>query len=77
MLVREYLIHFQCFDYSNNITLQSFNRNVLLNIQPLEYSNEPKHLLPWNILTTLLATQPRDYLQHRFNLLLQNENLVT
>ncbi|XP_030240666.1 uncharacterized protein LOC115562755 [Drosophila navojoa] len=59
------------------LALHSFNRNVLLNIKPLEYSSESKHLLPWHIVTTLLATQPRDYLQQRFNLLLQNENLVT
>ncbi|XP_064539536.1 uncharacterized protein Cap-D3 isoform X1 [Drosophila montana] len=59
------------------LALHSFNRNVLMNIQPLEFSNEPKHLLPWHILTTLLTSQPRDYLQQRLTLLLQNENVVT
>ncbi|EDW03827.1 uncharacterized protein LOC6562734 [Drosophila grimshawi] len=58
------------------ITLHSFNRNVLLAIKPLEFTNQPKDLLPWRILTTLLGSQPRDYLQQRLSLLLQTENLV-
>ncbi|KAH8411966.1 hypothetical protein KR222_004317 [Zaprionus bogoriensis] len=59
------------------LAMQSFNRNVLMNIQPLEYTNEPQSLLPWRILTTLLTMQPRDYLQQRFAVLLQHEQMVT
>ncbi|KAH8392521.1 hypothetical protein KR215_010177 [Drosophila sulfurigaster] len=59
------------------LAMQSFNRIVLLNIKPLEYINEPKNRLPWRILATLLAVQPRNYLQERLTLLLQTENFVT
>ncbi|KAH8262985.1 hypothetical protein KR044_002800 [Drosophila immigrans] len=59
------------------LAMQSFNRIVLLNIKPLEYINEPKNRLPWRILATLLAVQPRNYLQERLTLLLQSENIVT
>ncbi|KAL7741177.1 hypothetical protein ACLKA6_018201 [Drosophila palustris] len=59
------------------LALHSFNRNVLMNIQPLEYINEPRNRLPWRILATLLTVQPRNYIQQRLTLLLQNENIVT
>jgi len=50
---------------------------VLKNIQPLEYSNEAKHFMPWRIISTLLMTQPRAYLQERFAVLLERETIVT
>ncbi|KAH8357316.1 hypothetical protein KR200_000648 [Drosophila serrata] len=56
---------------------QSFDRIVLKNIQPLEYSNKAKHFMPWRIISTLLATQPRAYLQERFAILLERETFVT
>ncbi|KAH8410221.1 hypothetical protein KR009_009173 [Drosophila setifemur] len=59
------------------LALQSFDRMVLNNIQPLEYSNAPKHFMPWRIVSTLLMTQPRAYLQERFALLLERETIVT
>ncbi|KAH8377024.1 hypothetical protein KR093_002837 [Drosophila rubida] len=59
------------------LAMHSFNRIVLLNIKPLEYINEPRNRLPWRILATLLAVQPRNYLQERLTLLLQSENFVT
>ncbi|KAH8324438.1 hypothetical protein KR074_007186 [Drosophila pseudoananassae] len=59
------------------LALQSFNRMVLKNIQPLEYSNTAKQFMPWRIISTLLMTQPRAYLQERFSILLENEYIVT
>ncbi|XP_068151455.1 uncharacterized protein Cap-D3 [Drosophila tropicalis] len=58
-------------------SLQSFNQVVLKNIQPMEYSNEPRHFMPWRIVGTLLMTQPRSYLQERFAMLLDKEPIVT
>ncbi|XP_052854464.1 uncharacterized protein LOC128263452 [Drosophila gunungcola] len=59
------------------VALLSFDRMVLKNIQPLEYSNEAKHFMPWRIISTLLMTQPRSYLQERFSVLLEGETIVT
>ncbi|XP_030380641.1 uncharacterized protein LOC115628597 [Scaptodrosophila lebanonensis] len=59
------------------LAMQSFNQIVLKNIQPLENSNEPKHFMPWRIVTTLLLTQPRAYLQERFGELLDKQTMVT
>ncbi|KAH8334321.1 hypothetical protein KR059_008824 [Drosophila kikkawai] len=59
------------------LAVQSFDRIVLKNIQPLEYSNEAKHFMPWRIISTLLVTQPRAYLQERFAILLERETFVT
>lgn len=50
---------------------------VLKNIQPLEYSNAAKHFMPWRIISTLLMTQPRAYLQERFSILMESESIVT
>ncbi|XP_016963572.1 uncharacterized protein LOC108033648 [Drosophila biarmipes] len=59
------------------LAIMSFDRMVLRNIQPLEYSNEAKHFMPWRIISTLLMTQPRAYLQERFAVLLERESIVT
>ncbi|XP_022224508.2 uncharacterized protein LOC111075497 [Drosophila obscura] len=59
------------------LAIQSFNQIVLKNIQPMEYSNEPKHFMPWRIVGTLMMTQPRAYLQERFAMLLERETIVT
>ncbi|EDW88923.1 uncharacterized protein LOC6528145 isoform X1 [Drosophila yakuba] len=59
------------------LAISSFDRIVLKNIEPLEYSNEPKHFMPWRIISTLLMTQPRAYLQERFAVLLERESIVT
>ncbi|KAH8246480.1 hypothetical protein KR038_002002 [Drosophila bunnanda] len=59
------------------LAVQSFDRIVLKNIQPLEYSNKAKHFMPWRIISTLLVTQPRAYLQERFAVLLERETFVT
>ncbi|EDW54375.1 uncharacterized protein LOC6613488 [Drosophila sechellia] len=59
------------------LAISSFDRIVLKNIQPLEYSNEAKHFMPWRIISTLLMTQPRAYLQERFAVLLERESIVT
>ncbi|XP_043063903.1 uncharacterized protein LOC108089846 isoform X2 [Drosophila ficusphila] len=59
------------------LAIMSFDRMVLKNIQPLEYSNAPKHFMPWRIISTLLMTQPRAYLQERFAVLLERESIVT
>ncbi|XP_001357477.2 uncharacterized protein Cap-D3 [Drosophila pseudoobscura] len=59
------------------LAIQSFDKIVLKNIQPMEYSNEPKHFMPWRIVNTLMMTQPRAYLQERFAMLLERETIVT
>ncbi|XP_034666206.1 uncharacterized protein LOC117900095 [Drosophila subobscura] len=59
------------------LAIQSFNQTVLKNIQPMDYSNEPKHFMPWRIVSTLTMTQPRAYLQERFAMLLERETIVT
>ncbi|KAH8285819.1 hypothetical protein KR018_009497 [Drosophila ironensis] len=55
------------------LTLESFNRMVLKNIQPLEYCNAAKHFMPWRIVSTLFMTQPRAYLETRFQAVLERE----
>ncbi|XP_017853783.2 uncharacterized protein LOC108607458 [Drosophila busckii] len=78
ILVRIYCRIWPCLLNDEDIALQklaiqSFNRKVLRNIVALEYTNGPKQLLPWCILTTLLRLQPRDYLKQRLTILLQQE----